>query len=296
MEYWWNRFLITISFTLIDGYLRLLISKGTIESRGNILKLNTSQIQTFQQVGFLEIPHRVIENDHLQQLRRSYDQVFEQRYQTAEQGWRNLSVTADGTAQQQNEMLQVSEMWQKSNAFRELLYHQPLLDIATSLIGPDVQLFHDQALYKPAKIGGPVPWHQDNGYWRCQPADLVSIWMALDDADTANGCMNVVPGSHLESQPNHSRAQEEGQELPALLSVEVDASQSVSVPLKAGHAMVHHCLTLHQTDPNRSNQDRRAMVIHYMPVGTRNGEGILLKDNLLLSGQHLPTDQPKDSK
>ena len=102
------------------------------------MKLNTSQIQTFQQVGFLEIQHRVIENDHLQQLRRSYDQVFEQRYQTAEQGWRNLSVTADGTTQQQNEMLQVSEMWQKSNIFRELLYHQPLLDIATSRIGPDV--------------------------------------------------------------------------------------------------------------------------------------------------------------
>ena len=54
------------------------------------MKLNTSQIQTFQQVGFLEIQHRVIENDHLQQLRRSYDQVFEQRYQTAERGWRNL--------------------------------------------------------------------------------------------------------------------------------------------------------------------------------------------------------------
>jgi hypothetical protein len=76
----------------------------------------------------------VVENDHLQQLRRSYDQVFEQRYQTAEQGWRNLSVTADATDQQQNEMLQVAEMWQKSNTFRELLYHQPLLDIATSLI------------------------------------------------------------------------------------------------------------------------------------------------------------------
>lgn len=271
---------------MIDCYLRLLTSKSTIESRGEILKLNTSQIQTFQQVGFLEIQHRVVENDHLQQLRRSYDQVFEQRYQTAEQGWRNLSVTADATDQQQNEMLQVAEMWQKSNTFRELLYHQPLLDIATSLIGPNVQLFHDQALYKPAKIGGRVPWHQDNGYWRCQPADLVSIWIALDDAHTANGCMNVVPGSHLERQPNHSRAQEEGQELPALLSVEVDDSQSVSVPLKAGHAMVHHCLTLHQTHPNRSNQDRRAMVIHYMPVGTRNGEGILLKDNLVLCGHN----------
>ena len=50
-------------------------------------------------------------------------------------------------------MLLVMEIWQKSNTFRELLYRQPLLDIATCLIGPNVQLFHDQALYKPAKIG-----------------------------------------------------------------------------------------------------------------------------------------------
>ena len=53
-------------------------------------------------------------------------------------------------------MLQVVDMWQKSNTFRELLYHQPLLDIATSLIGANIQLFHDQALYKPAKIEGHV--------------------------------------------------------------------------------------------------------------------------------------------
>ena len=250
------------------------------------MKLNTSQIQTFQQDGFLEIPHRVIENDHLQQLCRSYDQVFEQRSQTVGQGWRNLSLTAGETDQQWSEMLQVMEMWQKNETFRQLLFHPPLLDIAASLIGPNIQLFHDQALYKPAKIGGPVPWHQDNGYWRCQPANLVSIWVALDDADTGNGCMNVIPGSHLTSRIDHSRAQEEGQELPALLSVEVDNSQSVPVPLKAGHSMVHHCLTLHQTHPNRSKQDRRAMVIHYMPVGTRNGDGVLLKDNLLLCGHN----------
>ena len=54
-------------------------------------------------------------------------------------------------------MLQVSEMWQKNDIFRDLLLHQPLLDVATSLIGPNVQLFHDQALYKPSKVGGSVP-------------------------------------------------------------------------------------------------------------------------------------------
>ena len=37
------------------------------------------------------------------------------------------------------------------------------------LIGPTIQLFHDQALFKPAHTGGPIHWHQDNGYWQCEP-------------------------------------------------------------------------------------------------------------------------------
>ena len=121
------------------------------------MKLTPSKFKAFQQLGYLEIPHRVIEYDHLQQLRKSYDQVFNKLDQIAEQGWRNLSLTAEKANDQQNKMLQVSEMWQKKDIFRDLLFHQPLLDVATSLIGPNVQLFHDQALYKPSKVGGSVP-------------------------------------------------------------------------------------------------------------------------------------------
>ena len=244
------------------------------------MKLKTRDVQTFQQQGYLEIPHRVIEEDHLQQLRKSYDQVFSERHGTSGQGLRNLSVTesmTDATEDEhESEMLQVMEMWQKSKDFQDLLYYDPLLDIAGSLIGENIQLFHDQALYKPAKIGGAVPWHQDNGYWRCQPADLVSIWIALDDADQENGCMIVIPASHVDGQVSHSRAKTGDRELPALLFTDANESKAVSVPLKAGHAMVHHCLTVHQTQPNWSDRDRRAIVIHYMPVGTENSEGMII--------------------
>ena len=147
-----------------------------------------------------------------------------------------------------------------------------------------VELLHDQSLYKPAHIGGEVPWHQDNGYWRCSPPNLVSIWIALDDADDANGCMNVIPKSYTEGGLDHTRAKSEEKELPALLMANIDDSQAVPVPLLAGHGMVHHCLTLPQTNPNNSSRDRRAIVIHYMPVGTQNSKGEILADNLLLRG------------
>jgi ectoine hydroxylase-related dioxygenase (phytanoyl-CoA dioxygenase family) len=252
------------------------------------MKLTPQEIEKFRRDGYLKINNRVIDDAHLQTLREHYDAVFAERRGTFGQGLRNLAVIgeseSDETADRSEEMLQIMEMWRLDEAFRQLLYHEPLLDIAESLIGPHIQLFHDQALYKPAYHGGEVHWHQDNGYWRCDPPNLVSIWMALDDADEDNGCMNVIPGSYLEGLAAHDRATSQKGNLSALLEAEVDVARAVPVPVKAGYAMVHHCMTLHQTHPNHSPRDRRAMIIHYMPVGTRNRDGAVMTDRLLLRG------------
>lgn len=248
------------------------------------MHLSKEVVEDFQCQGYLKIDHQLIENDHLEILRQKYDQVFAEYGNTDGQGLRNLAITKGEAPQRSTEMLQIMEMWKKSEEFYKLLFHQPLLDIAESLIGKNIQLFHDQSLYKPAHIGGEVPWHQDNGYWRCSPPNLVSIWIALDDADEDNGCMNVIPKSYAEGGLEHTQAKSEGKELPALLMTNIDDNHAVSVPLLAGHGMVHHCLTLHQTNPNNSSRDRRAMVIHYMPVGTQNSKGEILASNLLLRG------------
>ena len=253
------------------------------------MKLTQQEVQQFQREGYLKIRQRVIEADQLAVLREHYDALFAQKRGTVGEGLRNIAVVgeseSDKNADHSDEMLQIMEMWRFDEEFRKLLYYESLLDIAESLIGPNIQLFHDQALYKPAHHGGEVPWHQDNGYWRCQPPNLVSIWMALDDADTENGCMNVIPGGHLEGAANHARTESERGKHPALLTAEVDAMRAVPVPIKAGYAMVHHCLMPHQTHPNRSRRERRAMVIHYMPAGTRNARGEVMNDHLLLRGK-----------
>ncbi len=253
------------------------------------MKLTPQEIEKFRNDGYLKINEQVIDDAHLAVLREHYDALFTQKRGTIGEGLRNLAVVGesegDEDADREEEMLQIMEMWRHDEEYRKLLYHEPLLDIAESLIGSDIQLFHDQALYKPAFHGGEVYWHQDNAYWQCDPPNLVSIWIALDDADEENGCMNVIPGSYIEGLAAHGRAKSEKGNLPALLQVDADVDRAVPVPVEAGSAMVHHCMTLHQTNPNRSSRDRRAMVIHYMQSGTRNGNGDIMKDNLLLRGK-----------
>ena len=253
------------------------------------MKLTTQAVEQFEQEGYLKIGHRVLDDIHLAAVREHYDALFAEKRGTFGEGMRNIAAIGesadDPEADHSEEMLQIQQMWQRDDVFRELLYHSPLLDIAESLIGPNIQVFFDQALYKPAYHGGAVHWHQDNGYWGCVPPNLVSVWMALDDADEGNGCMNVIPGSHRKEPAAHERAMTERGKLPALLTAKADTESAVAVPVKAGHAMVHHCLTLHQTNPNTSARERRAMVIHYMPTGTRSREGGLLVEQPVVRGE-----------
>lgn len=117
--------------------------------------------------------------------------------------------------------------------------------------------------FKPAGARGQA-LHQDQFYLRAQPGTCVAAWLALDDCDEENGCMQVVPGSH---------------QWPLLCTIEADITQSftdVTVPIppgaevkpcimKAGDVMFFHGLLVHGSYPNTSpDRFRRALIGHYL--------------------------------
>lgn len=233
------------------------------------MALDQDQLDFFHANGYLRVG-RILDDELLQTLRREYDAEFQKAWES--NAYRNLAIDdgGDSTAKQtaDRRMYQIINMGARNLHFRRLYYHAPLLDLITDLIGPNIQLFHDQALYKPARHGGAVYWHQDNGYWRCRPANLVSVWITLDDAYEANGAMQVLPGSHLRPVWH-----DKSTATNALKQVDVgDTSGRVVVDLKAGECMIHHCQTLHYTQPNDTDDDRRAFILHYMTPGTRQAD------------------------
>jgi phytanoyl-CoA hydroxylase len=208
---------------------------------------------------------RLLEADEIAALREEYDRVFAEARESAR--FRNLA--AEGA-----EMLQIMQVCERSLPFRRLLYEARLLDRVEAVLGPNIMLFHDQALYKPARTGGPIFWHQDNAYWQCRPANLVSVWLTLDDVTRENGAMQLIPGSHLRPARH-----EQSRGSAALLDSggEVDEAEAVVVELPAGGAMLHHCQTLHHTAPNTTARQRRAFAIHYMAPGTRGRDGEVIR-------------------
>jgi ectoine hydroxylase-related dioxygenase (phytanoyl-CoA dioxygenase family) len=231
--------------------------------------LTQEQIDFFWRQGFLRVGS-VLKVGEIEALRREYDRIFAEA--EAAGGARNLSVSS--TADKKSDppaqrMLQIINLCDRSIQFRKLIYDTRILDLVQDLIGPNIMLFHDQALNKPPRTGGPVFWHQDNAYWKCKPATLMSCWLTLDDVDVSNGAMQVIPGSHL--QPVWHGSTDTTDAL--VVAGQIDVSKAAVVDLPAGGIMFHHCQTLHYTAPNTTDHQRRAFAIHFMNPGTRGSDG-----------------------
>jgi phytanoyl-CoA hydroxylase len=243
----------------------------TLERRGGqAMTLTQEQLDFFSTNGYL-VYGKVLEEDEIERLRCEYDRVFEEA--RLDGRYRNLAMddTEDIEAKRSApiQMLQVMQMCERSLDFRRLLYNSRILNIVEDLLGPNIMLFHDQALFKPALTGGPVFWHQDNAYWRCSPANLISCWLTLDDVVKENGAMQMIPGSHL--QPVRHEQSEDTNALLKMSGIEESKAQVVELP--AGGCMFHHCQTLHHTAPNTTEHQRRAFAIHFMTPGTKSQKG-----------------------
>ena len=152
--------------------------------------------------------------------------------------------------------------------FRSLAFHPKMVEIATTLLGPDVTLLQSILLLKPPHFGGAKIWHQDNAYFRRMPNHIVGFWVACDDATVQNGCMHVIPGSHTLGIVEHGGLKND---YGAVRTPSVETA--VPVPLKAGDALMFDGELLHSTPPNATATRRRSIQYHYASSKCRRTEG-----------------------
>ena len=150
----------------------------------------------------------------------------------------------------------------QSEELKEFSKHQVFAGICKDLIGDNVRLYWDQAVYKKPGTKDEFPWHQDNGYTFIEPQAYLTCWVALTDTDETNGCPCVMPGLHKKGTLFHETT-DLGYEIP------LDSSESVTLPLKAGSIAVFSSLTPHRTGPNLNKDVRKSYILQYAPEGSR---------------------------
>lgn len=167
---------------------------------------------------------------------------------------RRLSVAgADTQVVTPNQVATIEEL-------RRFCQHPALLDLCHDLIGPDVRLYWEQAVYKQPHSAAPVLWHQDNGYAWVEPQAYLTLWVAITDATVHNGCISAVPGAHLGGTLRH-RHTDLGEECG------VDPDAAVDLPVTAGSVVAFSSLTPHATRVNTTDEVRKAYIVQYVPDG-----------------------------
>lgn len=144
--------------------------------------------------------------------------------------------------------------------------HPRLRALLGAVLGEDYRPYSSMALCKPAGGGAEKPWHQDLAYFSVNRFDGVcGVWIALDHAVVANGCMHVIPGGHLRGPRKHHWTKVDCE----ITTDDIDPAKAVPIELPPGGLMIFHGLLPHETPVNESNLRRRALQFHYQSAETQ---------------------------
>jgi len=139
------------------------------------------------------------------------------------------------------------------------------------LASDDLNMYTEKLNFKRAHKGGKYALHQDYPYWIDAADDaenMVTVWLALDDADRTNACLEVLPGSHkLGRVPGKVGGTEfEANEIDPDT---FDSSGMIHVEVEAGDAIFFGPFLVHRSAANTSDRDRRALLYTYQKAGLK---------------------------
>lgn len=149
--------------------------------------------------------------------------------------------------------------------FEKVLNNSKFKEIAEFLLSDKVIGKNLEYFNKPPKIGKPTPPHQDGYYFMLNPSVAVTMWMGLESADEENGCVQYIKGSHLKGMRPHGRTSTLGfsQQVQDFGTAE-DKQNTVCFPANAGDLLIHHSLTIHFANGNKSDtRTRKALGLIY---------------------------------
>ena len=225
-----------------------------VDRTGPFRRLSEEQVKAYDELGFV-ILEDVIEASTVEQLKAEidpYEEKVEEFLQTQDGGRAFIAQAGAITF--------VPHLVVRSSALRDFCAGSVFRDLVHDLIGPDVRLYWEQAVYKKPEPDRDFPWHQDNGYTYVTPQTYLTCWVALTDATLENGCPWVAPALHRRGTLEHWMTDLGWRCL-------AQPEKAVPAPVRAGGIVVLSSLTPHRTGPNRTRDVRKAYIVQFAPEG-----------------------------
>ncbi len=179
-----------------------------------------------------------------------------------------------------DDAVEVDEPMHLSEPIFKLIMNSRLLDVVESFVGPEIlsnPVQHVRIKPPESEVEGKFQqnflvrrtgWHQDQGVIRPEADDtnMLTVWLPVMDATVENGCLCIVPGSHLAGLTTHCPGPD-GLTIPDGLL----GSGATPVPMKVGSVLCMHRLTKHSSLANRSDTIRWSFDLRYQPIGRPTG-------------------------
>lgn len=127
--------------------------------------------------------------------------------------------------------------------------------------------FHSKLMQKEPMVGGAWEWHQDYGYWYknefLYPDQMMSVMVAITDANKENGCLQVIKGSHKMGRVEHGVIGQQNGAAQKYVDLALQKMELIYVELKAGDVLFFHSNLLHRSDANTSDKSRWSIISCY---------------------------------
>ncbi len=145
----------------------------------------------------------------------------------------------------------------------ELATHPAILESISKILGDNVVLWAMHFWYKEPGNGKFIPWHQDINYWPMEPAINATAWVTLGYSLVENGCLRLLPGSHLERTEHVELGDDSSAFAQGIDASRIDESQVVDMEMTPGQVVYFNEATFHGSKPNTSAIPRVAFSLRF---------------------------------
>ncbi len=213
--------------------------------------LSRDQIEAFNRDGFIS-GIRIFNDDEIAEHRSYFDRLLD-------------AVVAAG-----GDSYSISSAHLKYSRVWDLLTHERIVAAVADLLGDDLIGWGSHYFCKLPRDGKTVAWHQDFSYWPLSASRTVTVWLAIDDADRDNACMQFLPGSHLQGLVGF---RDSGDGENNVLNQTIDDIEQfrppVDIELHDGEISLHSDLLIHGSGANHSDRRRCGLTLRYCPAEVR---------------------------
>jgi phytanoyl-CoA hydroxylase len=215
------------------------------------ITLSADSIDAYRRDGFVHVPNVL----DAAEVASAHDAAIE------------LSSSMESQRYKGEPFTQLVNGWLHDERIRALTLNPRIAELAETLAGLPLRLWHDQTLIKQPQRSTATEFHLDAPYWpHADARHWLTAWVALVDVPVERGCMTFLPGSHLGEdfvRVDLENATALFEALPHLRW-----RPRVTVPLRAGDLTFHHGLTAHAATPNLTDEPRVAHAVIFMDADT----------------------------